>query len=134
MKSPLISKVRKWLGLIVFWGLLYTCVFGFPSELNGLLRVSEVSAGAKLNGPNDMTMLIRLVVGLVLGVAAQVFFADGIWQALSCLSSKIMQLSESVPKRSLSSGGDLGTSVARRSAILALCLQELEWPGRNYRN
>lgn len=73
MKSPLISKVRKWLGLIVFWGLLYTCVFGFPSELNGLLRVSEVSAGAKLNGPNDMTMLIRLVVGLVLGVAAQVF-------------------------------------------------------------
>lgn len=35
-----------------------------------LLGVSSVlSAGDQLNGPNDMTMLIRMVLGLVLGVA-----------------------------------------------------------------
>lgn len=75
MTFPLfMSKARKWLGLLAFWGILLICVFGYPSELNGLLGMSHIlSAGNKLNGPNDMTMLIRMVFGLVAGIAADVF-------------------------------------------------------------
>ncbi len=65
------SKARKWLGVLAFWGVWYICVFGCPAELNLLLGVSSVrSAGDQLNGPNDMTMLIRMVLGLMLGIAA----------------------------------------------------------------
>lgn len=67
----LMSKARKLLGVLAFWSVWYLCVFGYPTELNMLLGVSSVlSAGDQLNGPNDMTMLIRMVLGLVLGVAA----------------------------------------------------------------
>ena len=75
MTFPLfMSKARKWLGLLAFWGIFLICVFGYPSELNGLLGISHVlSAGDKLNGPYDMTMLIRRVLGLVVGIAANIF-------------------------------------------------------------
>ncbi|AVX93293.1 hypothetical protein [Pseudomonas psychrophila] len=75
MTLPLfMSKARKWLGLLAFWCVLFVCVFGYPAELNLLLGISDVlSAGDQLNGPNDMTMLIRMVLGLLLGVAADIF-------------------------------------------------------------
>lgn len=69
----LMSKARKLLGVLAFWSVWYLCVFGYPTELNMLLGVSSVlSAGDQLNGPNDMTMLIRMVLGLVLGVATDI--------------------------------------------------------------
>lgn len=67
------SKARKFLGMLAFWSVWYICVFGYPTEINMSLGVSSaLSAGDQLNGPNDMTMLIRMVLGLVLGVAASI--------------------------------------------------------------
>lgn len=69
----MMSKVRKLLGLLVFWGVFYACVLSYPAELNKLLGISNIlSEGEQLNGPNDMTMLIRMVFGLVAGVAADI--------------------------------------------------------------
>lgn len=67
------SKARKLLGMLAFWSVWYICVFGYPTEINLWLGVSSaLSAGEQLNGPNDMTMLIRMIFGLVLGVVASI--------------------------------------------------------------
>jgi hypothetical protein len=67
------SKARKLLGVLGFWGVWYVFMIGYPSELNTLLGISSIlSGGDELNGPHDMTMLIRMVLALVVGVAADV--------------------------------------------------------------
>jgi hypothetical protein len=69
----LMSKARKLLGVIAFWAVWYVFMIGYPTELNKMLGISSIlSGGDELNGPHDMTMLIRMVLALVVGIAAGV--------------------------------------------------------------
>lgn len=59
--------------MIAFWAVQYVFMIGYPTELNKLLGISSIlSGGDELNGPHDMTMLIRMVLALVVGVAADI--------------------------------------------------------------
>ncbi|MGO3543705.1 hypothetical protein ACTXN4_09605 [Pseudomonas helleri] len=69
----LMSKARKMFGVLGFWGVWYVFMIGYPTELNKLLGISSLlSGGNELNGPHDMTMLIRMVLALAVGIAADV--------------------------------------------------------------
>ncbi|PMV91989.1 hypothetical protein C1X34_30815 [Pseudomonas sp. GW456-12-10-14-TSB6] len=96
------SKARKFLGVLAFWSVWYLCVFGYPTELNMLLGVTSVlSAGDQLNGPNDMTMLIRMVLGLVLGVAAVILVLKGLGKLFPSSVLATESLSKNEPIKQL---------------------------------
>lgn len=66
----------KHLGAVALVLVFGFCVASDPAEMNRLLGIQSLSAaGERLNGPNDITLLIRAVLGLGLGMAACV----GVW-------------------------------------------------------
>ncbi|MEW5511801.1 hypothetical protein ABGT16_04205 [Pseudomonas asiatica] len=74
----------KFLGALALVLVFGFCVASDPVEVNKLLGIQSLSAaGERLNGPNDITLLIRAVVGLGLGMVACV----GVWSVQRRLRS-----------------------------------------------
>ncbi|MFG0337678.1 hypothetical protein ACF8FF_07070 [Pseudomonas sp. zjy_13] len=67
-KREIYAEARKTAGLFVFYSIVALCVLVYPAHLNTLLGVSDlVPNGENLNGPNDLTFLIRTLLGVISG-------------------------------------------------------------------
>lgn len=87
-----LSKVRRSLGTVVFLAAIIVSVAVYPLELNESLGISGFLAdGSKLNGPNDITMLIRALFGMVVGAVGCVI----VWKVIGKLfPSSVLGTSE----------------------------------------
>jgi hypothetical protein len=78
----LLKSVKKSLGTATLLAVFGLCVFGYPTEITRMLGIQGLlREGERLNGPEDITMLIRAVLGIVVGAAACV----GVWKILRSL-------------------------------------------------
>lgn len=76
---------KRSIGTLIILASIFACVLGFPQQINDALHLTPLlPSGEKLNGPNDITLLIRLVLGLGGGIAV----AIGLWSLMSAISGR----------------------------------------------
>ncbi|CAD0264201.1 conserved membrane hypothetical protein [Pseudomonas veronii] len=81
-KAQVYSKARQEVGNLAFWVVLVCSIAIYPTELNELLGISWLlPTGERLNGPNDLTLMIRALFGMIVGVSLMV----ALWRLLGTL-------------------------------------------------